>query len=240
MTSDSSRLSLMRPVSCGGEPRSSISVTRRRSNPQSDFWTGGRKKDLSRLRSLVEGVNQQVPHLYHDVLQLVVWIRHVGRRQDQQSPLFIELIQESAERLHVCFNLQRCKHTESWSTHFLGVELVSCSALSPLTFTAGRLSVPVAAEQADAAGYSPKLVAPITAVLACCTVVVSIRGAGEETVQRSKQSRASSHWTEKQRRDAGTILRLVWTFASPNAFIQIVIYSNFLAWILEIWNKIRT
>lgn len=38
MTSDWSRFSLMRPVPWGGEPRSSMTVTCRRSNPQSDFW----------------------------------------------------------------------------------------------------------------------------------------------------------------------------------------------------------
>lgn len=76
---------------------------------------GRKEKDLSRWRSLVEGVNQQPPHLYHDVLQLVIWIGNVGRRQDQQPPLVVELIQQSAERLHVCIYLQRCKHTQSWS-----------------------------------------------------------------------------------------------------------------------------
>lgn len=81
--------------------------------PAFGLLKGRKEKALSRLRSLVAGVNQHLPHLYHDVLQLVVWIGHVGRRQDQQPPLFIELIQEGAERLHVGFNLQRCKHTKS-------------------------------------------------------------------------------------------------------------------------------
>lgn len=128
MTSDSNGISLMRPVSCGGEPRSSISVMRRRSNPQSAFWTGGRKRIWVGWGLQWKVWTSKPPHLYHDVLQLVVWIGHVGRRQDQQSPLLVELIQESAQRLHVCLNLQRCKHTKSWSrrsTLFAGVELVS-------------------------------------------------------------------------------------------------------------------
>lgn len=102
------RLSLMRPVSRGGEPRSSITVTCRRANPQSAFWI--RKRGNTWLGScyLLNGfkwADQVKSHLCHDVLELVVRVRHVGCRHDQQPPLFIELIQESWRCLYIGFNL---------------------------------------------------------------------------------------------------------------------------------------
>lgn len=45
--------------------------------------------------------SKKLPHLCHNVLQLVVWVRYVGRRQYQQPPLFIELIQESGDCLYI-------------------------------------------------------------------------------------------------------------------------------------------
>lgn len=117
MTSGASRLSLMRPVSRGWEPRSSITVTCRRSNPQSDFWLR-QGRWILRLFLFVKlpcevNNSKRFPHLYHDVLQLVVWVRYVGRRHDQQPPLVIELIQESSGCLYICFYLHCCKHTRS-------------------------------------------------------------------------------------------------------------------------------
>lgn len=49
MTSVASWLSLMRPVWWGGEPRSSITVTRRRSSSQSDFWVKHEQTDVETL-----------------------------------------------------------------------------------------------------------------------------------------------------------------------------------------------
>lgn len=49
-------------------------------------------------------------HLYHDVLQLVVCVRYVGCRQDQQPPLFMELIQEGGGGLHIKIHLHGYKH----------------------------------------------------------------------------------------------------------------------------------
>lgn len=100
--------------------------------------------------------------------------------------------------------------THSRDPAVLGVSRESSRA-SRLTFTPGGLAIPVAAEQADAAGDSPELVPSVAAVFACRAVVVSIRVAADVTVQRRKQSRASSHWTGNQRQDARTILRWVWT-----------------------------
>lgn len=157
MTSEFSRLSLMRPVSRGGEPRSSIRVTCRRSNPQSAFWLEqGRHilgfmlfikgtvhlqikiqpscthphghdgeymmTEFSFWDEYINGSKRKCPHLYHDVLQLVVRVRYVGRRHDQQPPLFIELIQEGGDRLHVWFNLHRYKHTNSQSCIYTHVQ----------------------------------------------------------------------------------------------------------------------
>lgn len=48
-------------------------------------------------------------HLYHDVLQLVIWVRYVWSWDDQQPSLFIKLIQKSRGRLHIRFYLHRCK-----------------------------------------------------------------------------------------------------------------------------------
>lgn len=89
--------------------------------PAIRLLNGRKRKGLRGLKSSVAGVKQQLPHLYHDVLQLVVRVGQVGRRQDQQSPLFIELIQESAERLHIRFDLQRCKTHEVVTPPLLAV-----------------------------------------------------------------------------------------------------------------------
>ena len=83
MTSEPSRLSLMRPVSRGGEPSSSITVTWRRSNPQSAFWWKTEETDFFSFLMFVKlpqnlsvlcgdecSVHSRFPHLNHDVLQL--------------------------------------------------------------------------------------------------------------------------------------------------------------------------
>lgn len=171
-------------------------------------------------------MNQQLPHLYHNVLQLVVRVRQVWRRQDQQSPLFIELVQESAERLHVRFDLQRCKHTKSSSRLFFafpGDGACERAGRAGLTFTPGGLPVPVATELADAAGDSPQLIPSVTAVLARRTVVVSIRGAGDVTVQRRRHGWAASHWAQQQRRETRTLKRLFWTCAALNVLQKLVL-----------------
>lgn len=117
MTSVASWLSLMRPVWWGGEPRSSITVTRRRSSSHSDFWVKQEQTDVEILSAPQPSLTfsamwceQQLPRLYHDVLQLVVCVRYVGRRQYEQPLLFKELIQESRDCLHIWFNLHGCKH----------------------------------------------------------------------------------------------------------------------------------
>lgn len=51
-------------------------------------------------------------HLYHDVLQLVVRVGYVRRRQYEQPPLLVKLIQEGVDRLDVIFNLHGCRHAE--------------------------------------------------------------------------------------------------------------------------------
>lgn len=168
-------------------------------------------------------MNQQLPHLYHNVLQLVVRVRQVWRRQDQQSPLFIELVQESAERLHVRFDLQRCKHTKSSSRLFLRFPGTERASRPGLTFTPGGLPVPVTTELADAAGDSPQLIPSVTAVLARRTVVVSIRGAGDVTVQRRRHGWAASHWAQQQRRETRTLKRLFWTCAALNVLQKLVL-----------------
>lgn len=158
--------------------------------------------------------------MYHNVLQLVVRVRKVGRRQDQQSPLFIELIQESAERLHVRFDLQRCEHTQSSPRLFFAFPR---GRSVRLTFTPGGLPVPVATELADAAGYSPQLIPAVTAVFARRAVVVSIRGAGDVTVQGRGHGWAASHWAQQQRRETRTLLGLFWTFAALNVPPELVL-----------------
>lgn len=61
--------------------------------------------------------------MYHDVLQLVVWVGYVGRRQDQQPPLFVELIQESRGSLHIKLHLHLCKYKKERSAD-LNIEVV--------------------------------------------------------------------------------------------------------------------
>lgn len=49
-------------------------------------------------------------HLNHEVLQLVIGVRNVRCRYNQQPPLFVELIQERRTRLHVGLQLHGYKH----------------------------------------------------------------------------------------------------------------------------------
>lgn len=66
-----------------------------------------------------------------------------------------------------------------------------------LTNTLSRGSVPVAVELANATGYPCPFISSVTEVFACGTIVIAIRGAGEVTVQRRKQSWASSDYKDK-------------------------------------------
>lgn len=91
-----------------------------------------------------------------------------------------------------------------------------------LTFTPGGLPVPVAAELADAAGYSPQLIPAVAAVFARGAVVVSVRGAGDVTVQGRGHGWAASHWAQRQRRETRTLLGLFWTFAALSVSQELV------------------
>lgn len=76
MTSVASWLSLMRPVWWGGEPRSSITVTRRRSSSQSDFWVKREQKDVETLVRWASLVNCRV--MWAAASSPVSWCSAVG------------------------------------------------------------------------------------------------------------------------------------------------------------------
>lgn len=64
---------------------------------------------------------------------------------------------------------------------------------SILTDTLSSLIAPAAVELADATRHPPPLISSITVVFTRCAIVVSIRGAGEVSMQRRRQHWTSSH-----------------------------------------------
>lgn len=158
------------------------------------------------------------PHLQHGDLHLVVAVRGVGGRDDEEAAFLVELIQQAGGRVHGRVDLHGWAEKEHvgrchFAPHHPFPTPSPCRAAShppstghrcgqilpcptPLTCTKGLGARPLLGGLADAQGRALTLVAPVAQVLAGGPVVIAIGGAGEVAVLRRLQDGAAPHWEE--------------------------------------------